>query len=206
MRPKTSHTRMRQPDDDERIQAAQAALKRHLPNLDTEGTEIMFRVFLWGVEPTTGDNDENTPAPIGLTKTRQQLDDLCAKALAFIDTLEAINENANIAGELYSLGLNIEAIQEKTRQAIHTARGVQGRLPKGTRWPKMPNPLHELIRQLAAAYEDCTMEDPRSGIKHSREPEQYYGSFFDLVSDITNALKIPYKSNIALGKAILDAL
>lgn len=206
MRPKTNHTRKRQPDDDERIQAAQAALKHHLPNLDTEGTEIMFRVFLWGFEPTTGDNDKNTYAPVGLTKTRQQLDDLCAKAMAFIDTLEAINENATIAGELYSHGLDTEAIQEQSRQAIRAAREVQGRLPKGTRWPKMPNPLHELIRQLAAAYEEHTNTEAPSGLKHSREPEKYHGPFFDLITDVLYQLDLPEKSNIAIGKAINAAL
>lgn len=206
MRPKTNHVRKQQPDDEERILAAQAALKRHLPNLDTEGTKIMFRVFLWGFEPTTGDNDENTPAPVGLTKTRQQLDDLCTKALAFIDTLETINENANIAGELYSHGLDIETLQEQTRQAIHTAREIQGRLPEGTRWPKMPNPLHELVRQLAAAYEEATKKKARSGIKHSRDPEKFHGPFFDLVADVLYQLDLHEKSNLATGKAIRAAL
>lgn len=205
MRPRTNHVRERQPDDEERILAAQAALKRHLPGLDIPGTEIMFRVFLWGFEPQP-ETDGIAPSPTGLTKTREQLDSLCAKALAFIDALEVVYENANIMGELYYRGLDIEALQEQVRQSIRTAREVQGNLPEGKKWPKMPNPLHELIRQLAAAYEDSTKDKAHSGVKHSREPERFHGPFFDLVADVLYQLDLTEKSNLAMGKAIRAAL
>jgi hypothetical protein len=137
--------------------------------------------------------------PVGLATTKRHLEKLEKAAEALHDALAAAGGNPTLAGPLRRYGVKRSLAAEIDELPI-IARQLVRELPSGSHWQREYSPRRDLVRGLAAVFEAVTGDAAREGVKHQRDPDQYYGHFFELVVGVLKELG----HEAPTGKTILD--